>query len=60
MAVKKIDEMSISLVQRLAKIVGPSSAAQVALDKAKEFDNPRFFRKGYSIIVIDSSVLEKA
>jgi len=59
MPVQKMIELNIKLVRRLAKIIGPSSAAQAALNKAEELDNPRFFRKGDTIIVIDSSILEE-
>ena len=55
MVVQKMNELPIDLVRRLAKIIGSSSAAQASLDKAKEFKNPRFFRKANSIIVVDSS-----
>jgi len=58
MSVQKMDEMDIALVRRLAKIVGPSSSAQSALDEAKKFENPRFFRKANSIIVIDQLKFE--
>ena len=39
-----LQEINISLVKRIASIIGPSSAAQKVLDASKKYENPRFFR----------------
>ena len=46
--------ISEEIIKQTADIIGPQSAAQAALDKAKEYENPIFLRQGSTIIVIDN------
>lgn len=50
----KYIEVPKNTLEKIAHILGPSSAAQKALNKAKDMKAPRFFKSNDAIICIET------
>jgi len=50
---KSLREIPRYIVELTAQVAGESSACQKVLDNSKEYKNPKFFKDGKTIIVID-------
>jgi hypothetical protein len=51
-------QITKEMVEALAQIIGPFSAAQKCIDASKSMKNPKFFRTHDSMVVVDEPGVE--